>query len=567
MLKKYTLLAFLAVFAIACQPISKQSENRGTLAKNGLVSSAHPLASEVGVQILKKGGNAADATVATFFALSVVYPRAGNIAGSAFVVYRLGSGEIGSIDGREKAPSKGHRDMFLDKDGNVIKDLSLIGHLAVGVPGSVDAMVEMHKKLGKLAWKDLIQPAINLANNGFKLTKREAESLNSTKESFKKANRYPIHLVREDRAWQEGDMIYYKELAKVLERIRDTGRDGFYKGETAELFVKEMEKGNGIITKEDLANYKAIWRTPVRTSYKKDYKIISMPPPSSGGIALLQLMQGSENYPFREWGFLSSQTIHTMTELERRVYADRATHLGDPDFYKVPTEMLLNPEYNKKRNASISATQKTASTAIKEGNVKAIESVETTHFSVVDKEGNAFSITTTLNGNFGSKVMVEGGGFLLNNEMDDFSVKAGVPNQFGAVGGEANAIEANKRMLSSMTPSIVEKNKELFMVVGSPGGTTIITTVYQVILNVIEHKMTMQEAVNAKRFHHQWQPDLILMERGAIPDSVKTRLQSMGHIINEIGGLGKVDAILRLPNGMYEGASDLTRSDGAAIGY
>lgn len=567
MLKKYTLTTLLVVFAIACQPISKQSENRGTLAKNGLVSSAHPLASEVGVQILKKGGNAADATVATFFALSVVYPRAGNIAGSAFVVYRLDNGEIGSIDGREKAPSKGHRDMFLDKDGNVIKDLSLIGHLAVGVPGSVDAMVEMHKKLGKLAWKDLIQPSIDLANNGFKLTKREAESLNNTKESFKKANRYSIHLVREDRPWQEGDMIYYRELAKVLERIRDTGRDGFYKGETAELFVKEMEKGNGIITREDLANYKAIWRTPVTTTYKKDYKIISMPPPSSGGIALLQLMQGSENYPFREWGFLSSQTIHTMTELERRVYADRATHLGDPDFYKVPTEMLLNPEYNKKRNTSISPTQKTASTTIKEGNVKAIESVETTHFSVVDKDGNAFSITTTLNGNFGSKVMVEGGGFLLNNEMDDFSVKAGVPNQFGAVGGEANAIEANKRMLSSMTPSIVEKNKELFMVVGSPGGTTIITTVYQVILNVIEHQMTMQQAVNAKRFHHQWQPDLILMEKGAIPDSIKTRLQSMGHIINEIGGLGKVDAILRLPSGMYEGASDLTRSDGAAVGY
>ncbi len=567
MLKKYTLFALVVVFAIACQPISKPSENRGTLAKNGLVSSAHPLASEVGVHILKKGGNAADATIATFFALSVVYPRAGNIAGSAFAVYRLSNGEIGSIDGREKAPSKGHRDMFLDKDGNVIKDLSLIGHLAVGVPGSVDAMVEMHKKLGKLAWKDLIQPAIELANNGFKLTKREAESLNSTKDNFKKANRYPIHLVREDRPWQEGDVIYYKELAKVLERIRDAGRDGFYKGETAELFVKEMEKGKGIITMEDLANYKAIWRTPVKTSYKKDYKIISMPPPSSGGIALLQLMQGSENYPFREWGFLNSQTIHTMTELERRVYADRATHLGDPDFYKVPTEMLLNPEYNKKRNASISPTQKTASTTIKEGNVRAIESVETTHFSVVDKEGNAFSITTTLNGNFGSKVMVEGGGFLLNNEMDDFSVKAGVPNQFGAVGGEANAIEANKRMLSSMTPSIVEKNNKLFMVVGSPGGTTIITTVYQVILNVIEHQMTMQEAVNAKRFHHQWQPDIILMERGAIPDSVKTRLQNMGHIINEIGGLGKVDAILRLPNGIYEGASDLTRSDGAAIGY
>ncbi len=566
MRNQFYLFFLLVLFIFSCQPTAQKTANRGTLAKNGLVSSSHPLASEVGVNILKKGGNAADATVATFFALSVVYPVAGNIAGSAFVVYRLKDGQIGSIDGREKAPAKAHRDMFLDKDGNVIKDLSLLGHLAVGVPGSVDAMVEMHKKFGKLAWKDVIQPAIELANNGFKLTKREAESLNRAKEQFKKINSYSLHVVREDRSWQEGDLIFYKDLAKALERIRDSGRDGFYKGETAELIAKEMEKGKGIITKEDLANYKAVWRTPVTTAYK-DCKIISMPPPSSGGIALLQLMQGSENYPFTKWGQLNSQTIHTMTELERRVYADRATHLGDPDFYKVPSEMLLNPEYNKKRNASISPVQKTLSSAIKEGNVKSIESVETTHFSVVDKEGNAFSITTTLNSYFGSKVMVEGGGFFLNNEMDDFSVKAGVANQFGAIGGEANAIIANKRMLSSMTPTIVEKNGKLLMVVGSPGGTTIITTVYQVMLNVLAHKMTMQEAVNAKRFHHQWQPDIILMEKGAIPDSVKTRLQNMGHIISEIGGLGKVDAILRLPNGMYEGASDLNRSDGAALGY
>lgn len=566
MVKEYAYLIVFIALVFSCQPLPKKSENRGSLAKNGMVSSAHPLASQVGVEILKKGGNAADASVATFFALAVVYPVAGNIAGSAFVVYRLKNGEIGSIDGREKAPAKAHRDMFLDKEGNVIKDLSLIGHLAVGVPGSVDAIYQMHQKLGKMPWKDLIQPAIDLANNGFLLTKREAEYLNRSKEQFIKTNRYKIHVVRDDRPWQAGDTIYYKDLAKTLERIRDKGRDGFYKGETAELFAKEMEKGGGIITKEDLQNYKAVWRTPVTTTYK-NCKIISMPPPSSGGIALLQLMQGAENYPIKKWGLLNSQTIHIMTELERRVYADRATHLGDPDFYKVPQEMLLNPEYNKKRNASIKPAQKTPSAEIKEGNVSSIESVETTHFSVTDKEGNAFSITTTLNSYFGSKVMVEGGGFFLNNEMDDFSVKAGVPNQFGAIGGEANAIAPNKRMLSSMTPSIVEKNGKLLMVVGSPGGTTIITTVFQVILNVLEHGMTMQEAVNAKRFHHQWQPDVILMEKEAIPDSVKRRLQSMGHIVQEIGGLGKVDAILRLPNGMYEGASDLNRSDGAAIGY
>jgi gamma-glutamyltranspeptidase / glutathione hydrolase len=566
MFKKYSIFAFIIFMVASCQPKPQKTENRGTLANNGMVSSTHPLASQVGVEIMRKGGNAADATVATFFALAVVYPVAGNIGGSAFVVYRLKDGQVGSIDGREKAPAKASRDMFLDKEGNVIKDLSLIGHLASGVPGSVDAMYEMHKKFGKLAWKDVIQPAINLANDGFLLTKREAEYLNRTKDLFLKINKHKIHVVREDRAWQEGDTIYYKELARVLERIRDSGRDGFYKGETADLIAKEMEKGKGLISKEDLANYKAVWRTPVVTKYK-DCKVISMPPPSSGGIALLQLMQGAEKYPFKKWGLLGSQTIHTMTELERRVYADRATHLGDPDFYKVPQEMLLNPAYNKKRNASIKPTEKTPSVAIKEGNVTSIESVETTHFSVADKEGNAFSITTTLNSYFGSKVMVEGGGFFLNNEMDDFSVKPGVPNQFGAIGGEANAIAPNKRMLSSMTPTIVEKNGKLLMVVGSPGGTTIITTVYQVILNVLEYKMTMQEAVNAKRFHHQWQPDVILVENGAITDSVKARLQSMGHIIQEIGGLGKVDAILRLPDGTYEGASDLNRSDGAALGY
>jgi gamma-glutamyltranspeptidase/glutathione hydrolase len=559
------LIALWLIFSCKQQPVSQRVE--GTVGSNGMVVSTHPIASDIGLAILKKGGNAADAAIATFFALAVVFPEAGNIGGGGFAVYRNKNGETGALDFREKAPAAAHRNMYLDENGEPIKNLSIRGHLAAGVPGAVAGMVELHKKLGSLPWKELVQPAIDVARNGHVLTQIAAANLNRTKADFEAANLHPVHVVRKDRDWQQGDTIYHPELAEALERIRDYGNDGFYKGKTADLIVAEMKAGKGLITHEDLANYRAVWRTPVISRYKKKYRIISMPPPSSGGIALLQLMQGSENYPIAKWGHNTAQTMHVMTELERRVYADRATHLGDPDFYNVPAQMLLNPKYNLARNASIRMDKKTPSSDIKEGKVDRIESLETTHFSVADKEGNAISLTTTVNGYYGCKVMVKGAGFFLNNEMDDFSIKPGVPNQFGLVGGEANAIAPNKRMLSSMTPTIVEKNGKLHLVVGTPGGSTIITGVYQVILNVIEHGMTMQEAVNAKRFHHQWLPDQILVERGAISDEVKKQLEAKGHVLIEVGSLCKVDAIRVRPDGKYEGAADYTRSDGKASGY
>ncbi|MCS7018358.1 MAG: gamma-glutamyltransferase [Cytophagales bacterium] len=552
---------------LACQKQPTPKRLEGTIGSNGMVVSTHPIASDIGLSILKKGGNAADAAVATFFALAVVFPEAGNIGGGGFAVYRTKNGEIGALDFREKAPAAAHRDMYLDANGEPIQHLSTRGHLAAGVPGAVAGMVALHQKLGSLPWKELVQPAIDVARNGHVLTAIAAANLNRMKAEFQAANRYPIHLVRNDRPWQAGDTIYHPELAQSLERIRDYGNDGFYKGKTADLIVAEMQAGKGLITHEDLANYRAVWRQPVISSYKGKYRIISMPPPSSGGVALLQLMQGSENYPLAKWGHNTAKTVHVMTELERRVYADRATHLGDPDFYQVPVKMLLNPQYNRSRNANIRMDKKTPSTEIKEGSVDRIESLETTHFSVADKEGNAIALTTTVNGYYGCKVMVQGAGFFLNNEMDDFSIKPGVPNQFGLIGGEANAIAPHKRMLSSMTPTIVEKDGKLYLVVGTPGGSTIITGVYQVILNVIEHGMTMQEAVNAKRFHHQWLPDHILFEKGAFSDDTKKQLEAKGHVLVEVGALCKVDAIRVRPDGKYEGAADYTRSDGKAAGY
>ncbi|MCS6968094.1 MAG: gamma-glutamyltransferase [Cytophagales bacterium] len=539
----------------------------GTIGDSGMVVSTHPIASDIGLSILRQGGNAVDAAVATFFALAVVYPEAGNLGGGGFAIYRSAKGEIFALDFREKAPAAAHRDMYLDENGQPIPRLSLDGHLAVGVPGSVAGMVELHRKLGKLPWKDLIQPAIQVARNGHVLTALSAENLNRMKERFISANRYPIHLVRHDRPWRKGDTIYHPELANTLERIRDHGYEGFYKGLTADLIIAEMKAGKGIITYEDLANYQPVWREPLTSYYKQRYRIISMPPPSSGGIALLQLLQGSQDYPFAKWGHNTANTVHIMTELERRVYADRATYLGDPDFYQVPVKMLLNPAYNRQRNASIRMNKKTPSSEIKEGNVSSIESLETTHFSIADHEGNAIALTTTLNSYYGCKVMVKGAGFFLNNEMDDFSIKPGVPNQFGLVGNQANAIAPNKRMLSSMTPTIVEKDGKLYMVVGTPGGSTIITGVYQTILNVIEHGMTMQEAVNAKRFHHQWLPDRILYEKDAFTKKVKEKLTSMGHHLEEVSSLCKVDAILVRPDGKYEGATDYLRSEGKAAGY
>ena len=532
--------------------------------KNGAVVTAHPEASKVGVEILKKGGNAIDAAIAVQFALAVVYPNAGNIGGGGFLVYRDSKGKTDALDYREKAPLKASEDMYWDKNGNAITDLSLYGQFAAGVPGTVDGMVKAHEKYGKLNWKELVQPAINLAQKGFKITKQQASELTNKHNDFVKYNSKTNALTSKS-SWKEGDLLVQKDLANTLKLIQQKGRAGFYEGKTADLIVKEMKRGNGIISHEDLKQYQSVWRTPVSGNYK-GLKVISMPPPSSGGIALVSLFQSIEDYPINKWGFQADSTIQVMVEAERRVYADRAEHLGDPDFIKVPQKQLLDKSYNVNRMKDFSFDKATPSSAIKAGEIIGKESMETTHYVIVDKDGNAASVTTTLNNSYGSLVVVEGAGFLLNDEMDDFSVKPGTPNLYGLVGGKANAIEPSKRMLSSMTPSILEKDGKLFMVVGTPGGSTIITSVFQAILNVVDFGMTMQEAVAAPRFHHQWLPDQIDYEPNAISENVRESLKQKGYTLKERKPYGRVEGILVNTNGTYQAGAD-PRGDDKAVGY
>lgn len=566
---KYLTLALLLL--AACAPKSEPDNytiyppETGPIGESAMVSSAHPEATKVGVEILKNGGNAYDAAVAVQFALAVVYPQAGNIGGGGFAVIREENGELASLDFREMAPSAAHRDMYLDEVGDVIPNMSIIGHRASGVPGSVAGMWEIHQKYGSKPWAELIQPAIGLAFDGFNLTKKGAGILNYVQDRFKMVNDYEPWMINAE-GWNEGDLVKQKELAGTLAFIRDMGKDGFYSGIVADQIVKEMQRGDGLITAEDLENYEAIWRDPIISAYK-GHKIIGMPPPSSGGVAVAQLLYGAEKLGLGDMEHNSVEYINLMAEIEKRVYADRTTHLGDMDFYEVPIETLTNSEYLDERFAGISSDKITPASEISNGQIAMIESEETTHFSVVDPQGNAISVTTTLNGSMGSCVMVKGAGFLLNNEMDDFSAKPGVPNMFGLLGSEANAIEPGKRMLSSMTPTIVEKDDRLKMVVGTPGGATIITSVFQTILNVLDHDMGMQDAVNAAKIHHQWYPDSIQIEKERFSQSVIDELNDMGIGIKYRNSLGRMDCILVRDDGTLEGGADHHRADNYAEGF
>lgn len=561
---KFYLFIITAALSVQSCTVSLELDKKAKTFNKAAVVTAHPLASKVGVDILKMGGNAIDAAVAVQFALAVVYPNAGNIGGGGFMVYRSSKGEINALDFREKSPEKGHANMYLDKQGNVIEDLSVYGHLSAGVPGSVDGMVEAHKKYGKLDWKTLLNPAIALAEKGFPITKQQAEEFNEYKESFQKYNPSGAPILKTT-SWKKGDLFQQQELANTIRRIADHGRDGFYKGITADLIVKEMHKGNGIISYNDLENYKAVWRQPV-TGYYRGHKIICMAPPSSGGPALVALLQSVAQYPLGKWGFQSDSAVRVMVEAERRIYADRAKYLGDPDFIRVPVKELTDSIFNSERLKAVNLTKATVSSDVKAAKFPGYESEETTHFNIVDSEGNAVSITTTLNNSYGSRVFVSGAGFILNDEMDDFSVKPGVPNIYGLVGGKANAIEPNKRMLSSMTPTIVEKDGKLFMVVGTPGGSTIMTSVFQTIVNVIDYQQNAQQSVSSPRFHHQWLPDQIDVEKNAITPVVRKSLENAGYKISPRGNIGRVENIIILPNGKLQTGAD-PRGDDTASGF
>lgn len=530
---------------------------------NAMVVSAHPEASQVGATILRMGGNAFDAAIATEFALAVCYPAAGNIGGGGLIVIRMNDGSTASLDYREKAPGKATRDLFLDSEGNVIEGLSTQSHLASGVPGTVAGMAELHARYGSLPFADLVQPAVDLAAVGFPLTRAQAESFNRMRKTFTERNGSEIAFVRNQGEWKAGDIFIQSDLAATLELIRDNGADGFYSGPTAELIVKEMSSGEGIITLEDLRDYRAIWREPIRGSFG-EYGIISMGPPSSGGLALLQMLGMIEDFPIHEWGFQSDRSVHLMVEAERRAYADRSEYLGDSDFVEVPLDQLTRKSYLASRMDQFNPERATPSGEIRPGDLPLPVSEETTHYSVVDSEGNAVSATTTLNGGYGSAIVVSGAGFLLNNEMDDFSVKPGYPNIYGLVGGEANSIAPGKRMLSCMTPTIVEKDDNLFMVVGTPGGSTIMTSVFQTILNVTLFGMNMKEAVDAPRFHHQWLPDEIAAEEDAFTPEVEESLIRMGHKIRRRGSIGRVEGIRITDQGKLEGGADKRGDDWAA---
>ncbi|MFQ3351690.1 MAG: gamma-glutamyltranspeptidase/glutathione hydrolase [Candidatus Marivariicella framensis] len=533
------------------------------IAIKAAVVSARTEASKIGVNIMDKGGNAFDAMIATDLALSVCYPNAGNIAGGGFLVYRKNDGSFGSLDYREKAPSLASRDMYLNSDGNVIKGKSIIGGLAIGVPGTVAGLYEVHKKFGSLPWSELVQPAIDLATRGYLVTEKQQKSFDGKKNEFIEVNGENTFYAKKH---EKGDIVINLPLANTLKLIQENGRAGFYQGVNAERFINRVKNTGGIISKEDLKNYYPVWRKPIQFEYK-ELTITSMAPPSSGGVCLGQMLKMIEPFDIKKYGHNSMESIQVMVEAERRSYADRTEYLGDPDFVNIPQNELLDSLYLNKRMSDFNWKKATLSSDINPGNIVFNETEETTHYSIIDKEGNAVSVTTTLNGSYGSKVYVEDGGYFLNNEMDDFSSKPGVPNMFGLLGSEANSILPGKRMLSSMTPTIVEKNKKLYMILGTPGGSTIITSVFQTILNAYEFNMGIQESVNAARFHHQWMPDIVILEPKQFDLSLILNLNNIGYNIEERFSriIGRVDAIMIDDNGVISTGADPRGDDSSSV--
>ena len=560
------------LFFILCFLLITCSKRGPVHGQNGMVVSTSQQASQVGIDILDKGGNAVDAAVAVGFTLAVTSSSNGNIGGGGFMVARLNDETTFTLDYREMAPQAAFKDMYLDSVGNVIKGKSTRTHFASGVPGSVDGLLKAWSDYGSgnISINQLIGPAIKYAEQGFKLSKYEAKRFNNRKSFLSKHPETKRIFTRMDRKWKAGDIFYQKDLAETLKRIVETGRDGFYLGKTAELIVSEMDNVGGWITLEDLKNYSSKYREPIYGQFN-DFKIISMGPPSSGGILLVLMLNmideifKSNANDLDNLKFNSRDYVHLITEVERRAYADRATHLGDDDFWDVPTSMLLSKKYAQKRVKDIDLSQASLSKVIKAGNSKGNESEETTHYSVVDKDGSAVSVTTTINSGYGSGITVTGAGFILNNEMDDFSSKPGVPNMFGLLGNEANAIQPSKRPLSSMTPSIILKDNKPFLILGTPGGSTIITTVLQNFLNVALHDMTIKEAVDAPRFHSQWMPDLIEYEKNSLSKKIIKQLEEMGHNLKLRGNIGEANGIMIDENGFWGGADK--RGENTAVGY